>query len=295
MAIGKLLLNIRKAENIKRYQVEINLVPRSVSEHSDFIMKLCYILAKWEERKFGNKVNWKRLFGATFHDVIEAWTGDIMSYTKRTVPEMIEAVRLTEESFFQSGMEKDIPQSWLSEIRQYVLNPKDDTIEGRILEAADSLDVIFECREEVIRHNREPFEKILGKTLDKLIHIDLDSCRYFLKYALNDLNLHEYYTEDFKKYIDELEYGTEVFENVYAISDEGEICIMDYNTCKYGEDKDNELTGGAQIISACTGKSLTIGEIKQRKLMINPIDKSVYRVSGNCMVRDDGYRYMEQG
>jgi putative hydrolases of HD superfamily len=292
MAIGKLLLNLRKAENIKRYQVEINIVPRSVAEHTDFVMKLCYVLAKWEERKFGNVIDWKRLFGVTFHDGIEAWTGDIISYTKRTVPEMMEAVRLTEESFFESGMRKDIPASWISEIKQFVLMPKDDSIEGKILEAADTLDVVFECREELIRQNKEPFEEILRSALNKLIHIDIDSCQYFIKFALNDLKLQEYYTEDFKKHIDELEYDDEIFQNKRSILNVNEILISDYNIEKHGEDNVSKLTGNAAIFSVDTKKALTIKEIKELKLFISPIDLGVYRIKGNCIVREEAYKYV---
>ncbi len=289
MPIGQLLLKLKKAENIKRYQVERNLVPRSVAEHSDFVMKLCYVLAKWEERKFGNRVNWKKLYGCTFHDGIEAWTGDILSYTKRTVPEMMEAVRLTEESFFESGMRKDIPTSWLGELRQFVLNPKDDTIEGKILEAADTLDVIFECREEVIRHNKDPFEKILISSLEKLMSIDLESCKYFLKYPLNDLNLHQYYSESFKGYIADLHYDEIIFENANSVPEEVEVIKVigyDKNT-NIKELKNN--SDNIKIMCLKTNKLLSEEEVISLELFVNPLDRTIFKVNGSKIARDENY------
>lgn len=202
--LGHFLLIMKQCEQIKRYQTSVNLVPREVSKHTDFVTKISYSLAEWEEKKFGNIIDWKKLMGsATFHDGIESISGDILSPTKRRTKSMPNAIKDMEEDIFDNDLIEAIPKSWEKALRQYILNPKDGSIEGNIIAAADIIDVIYECRDEVLRGNKILFEDILKRSIKKLVNeVEIGSVRYFVRYPLlYDLGLDEYIPKETKEKI----------------------------------------------------------------------------------------------
>lgn len=214
---GNLLLTLRNLESIKRYQTRRMIFPRSVAEHTNGVFYSGYVLGQWEERKFGNKINWEKLsMKLMFHDVPEAITGDILSPTKNYTENMKKAVEEAEKKIFEDKLLPIIPKSWRADLEDYMLNGKDDTIEGQILRAADLIDGIFEARLELKYTNHEfdsEFRAIIESYLTKLTTIDLDSVRYFLKYPLSDLNIQKYYPEGFQDILDSYYFDSTHFEN----------------------------------------------------------------------------------
>lgn len=209
--VGKWLNIIRKEDNIIRYQMEDKMKERTDSQHSYFVAIISYILAMWEERKFGQTINWKKvLAGPLFHDALEPLTGDINSGPKHKTVSMEKAVKEVENKYFDEVMSQLIPKSWNEEMKGYLLNPKDDTLEGKILEAADIIDTIFESKENVFYPY---FKMVMQDSLEKLTRVDIQSVKYFMKYALEDLEIQDYYTPSVRKYIQDLRFSNEEFEN----------------------------------------------------------------------------------
>lgn len=206
---GKHILNSRKAMLIGRYQNAYMNIRPSVAEHMWSVAKIAQGLALWEIKKFGNQVNMGLLLAkAINHDLIEIETGDILSTTKGLIPEMRPILARAEECAYDNILVCDLPSSWRTEFRDYILRPKDSTIEGRILAAADVIDTIYEAAEEIRLGNRNKFVEVLKHSAENLIESDLDSVKYFLKYSLQDLGL------------DVLDYfGIDIYQHIKRLPD----------------------------------------------------------------------------
>lgn len=204
MSLGSYMMKMRGLMNLKRYQNLFLFKQRSVAEHSWSVSKIAHYLAKLEQDKFNNPVDMGVLLQkCLFHDDIELYTGDILSHTKRMTTSMKKAVDEVEVLAFENQFSKIIPPEWIEDYRKDMLYAKDGTIEGDILHASDIIDTILESIEEVKLGNKEDFERILVEVTEKLIEIELDSVRYFLKHNLKELGLdvEEYYGESVCRFI----------------------------------------------------------------------------------------------
>lgn len=190
MPLGAHLLKSRNAKLIGRYQNRLMLNRASVAEHMWNVAKIAQGLAIWEINKFGNEVDMGELLQrAINHDLVEIETGDILSTTKRAVPEMRNAVNKMEYEIFHNSMIFDIPKSWQEDFERFILKAKDTTIEGKIIAAADIIDTIFEAVVEIQLGNIQGFTEVMVNSTNELIKSDLDSVKYFLKYSLQDLGI----------------------------------------------------------------------------------------------------------
>lgn len=199
---GKHLLEVRNLMEIKRYQNKFKHKKRSVAEHSWFVTKIAHGLALWEKYKFKkHDVDTEKvLLLALNHDIIESYTGDILSTTKNLSPVLKEELLKVEEIIFKDHIIMTIPNSW----GKYYLKLHEEmstlsTIESKIVKAGDLLDRVFECKEEIDLGNTNPYLDILKNDLKRLYSFNLMSVNYFLKYSIKDIGVYEYIDEDIKK------------------------------------------------------------------------------------------------
>lgn len=199
--------------DIGRYQNLYLHLRRSVAEHAFSVALIAQSLAMWETMKFHHKVDMADVLErAINHDLIELATGDILSKTKKRTPEMRSAVDKVEEIIYREEIERDIPKSWREKFRKLILTPKDRTIEGKIITAADAIDVVYECAQEIKLKNEEDFVRIMQHALHALTEIDLDSVRYWLKWALQDIGLEPQHIGDhIQKFIEGIEFPDSVY------------------------------------------------------------------------------------
>lgn len=203
--IGDYIYQYRNLMELKRYQNKHMFRRTSVVEHMWSVAKISQGLAMWTELKFGIKVDMENLLSrAIGHDVDEFVTGDILSTTKRMTPKMKEAVAEMEEKTYEDYIAAFIPVSLREKFKTYVLNAKDETIEGKIIAAADIIDTIYESAGEVKLGNTEIFGNILKRVTETLLPIKIDAVEYFLIYSLEDvgLNIEENYGEIVCDYIE---------------------------------------------------------------------------------------------
>jgi len=205
---------------IKRYQNKYCFKKRSVAEHMWSVAKIAEGLAIWESRKFKHPVDMARVLQkALNHDIIEQCTGDILGPTKKRTRAMQEAVEEIEELAFREEIEPELPQSWRNQFKSFILNPKTDDIEGQIIKAADIIDTMIESIEE-IKLGNEIFREVLLDSSSSLIKVDLDSVRYFIKYAITDfeVDIKEYFGRKLNDFRDKLSFDPAVFEACKDIS-----------------------------------------------------------------------------
>ncbi|MDC7234049.1 MAG: HD domain-containing protein [Spirochaetales bacterium] len=206
---------------IKRYQNKYCFKKRSVAEHMWSVAKIAEGLAIWESKKFGNDVDMaKVLQKAINHDMIEQCTGDILGPTKKKTAAMKDAIEEIEELAFREEIEKELPRSWRNQFRSYILNPKTDDVEGKIIRAADIIDTVIESIEE-IKLGNGIFRDVLIDSSSYLIKMDLMSVKYFIKYAITDfdIDIEEYFGKELFDYRETLEFDPAVFEVCRDIRD----------------------------------------------------------------------------
>jgi putative hydrolase of HD superfamily len=207
---GEHLKEVRSLMELKRYQNKFKHKKRSVAEHSWFVSKIAHGLAIWERDKFRkHDVDIEKvLFLAINHDMIESYTGDIISTTKNLSPILKEELVKVEESIFNNHIIGTIPKSWGKEyLKVHEEMSTLSTIESKIVKAADLIDRNFECIEEIDLGNLEPFTEILKRDLKKLGDFGLISVDYFLKYSVRDFGISKYIPEKTKKRLDSTDYS----------------------------------------------------------------------------------------
>ena len=209
---GEHLKEVRNLMTIKRYQNKYKHKTRSVAEHSWFVSKIAHGLALWERDKFNTEgVDVESvLFMAINHDIIETYTGDILSTTKRISPLFSKELLRVEDIIFNTHILKQLPKSWQSLYSiSHVEIEERKSVNSKLVKASDLIDRVFECLEEIELSNKNPFESIIREDLVALHNLNLLSVNYFLKYSLADIDAKQYLdvsiknklmAEDFSKY-----------------------------------------------------------------------------------------------
>lgn len=207
---GEHLKKARDLMEIERYQNKFKHRKRTVAEHSWFVSKVAHGLALWEGKKFGNpEVNMEEiLFLAINHDVIEGYTGDIISTTKNYSSVMKEELEKIEKLIFEREIVKTLPHSWgdmylklnkeMSEIK---------STNAKIVKAADLIDRMYECVEEIELGNFKIYTDILISDVKKLFALDLMCANYFLKYATRDIGIYEHIPFEVKEQLEEMDFS----------------------------------------------------------------------------------------
>lgn len=207
---GDHLKKARDLMEIERYQNKFKHRKRTVAEHSWFVSKVAHGLAIWEREKFKNPlVNVEEvMFLAINHDVIEGYTGDIISTTKNYSMIMKKELEQIEKLIFQNEISMTLPESWRA---SYIQMNEDmsslDTVNAKIVKAADLIDRMYECLEEIELGNRKNFEEILVSDIRKTFGLELMCGNYFLKYAAKDIGLDAYIPEDIKQALEKIDYS----------------------------------------------------------------------------------------
>lgn len=207
---GNHLDEVRGLMEIYRYQGKIMNCRRSVAEHSWFVAKVAHGLAFWEKNKFGNEdVDIEKvLFLAINHDVVEAYTGDVLSTTKSMSKKLRYGLIDAEETCFRENILTTLPQSWgesYMEIHDEMSTLS--TIEAKLVKAGDLFDRVFECMEEIDRCNKKPFEQIIVSDIKRLFGMNLISVNYFLKYSIQDIDADKYIPKEIMSELEKMDFS----------------------------------------------------------------------------------------
>jgi putative hydrolase of HD superfamily len=181
MPFSKLLLTIRKLNNISRWSNEFLHRRASVAEHSFFVTQLAQLLGFIEEAN-GSKVNWELLYRkALNHDVPEALVGDVISTTKNLNADIKQTIKQVEEYMVGAYLTNPLPSPYKEYYEKALEEGKDASLEGRILTAADNIDALIECLMEICLSNTDPFMEKYFAILEKVKESPLVSVQFFLK------------------------------------------------------------------------------------------------------------------
>ncbi len=198
--LANFLSYARKLANISRWNVEFLYKKASVAEHSFFVAQIAQLIGIIEEKN-GAVIDWKRLYRkAINHDIKESVTGDIPHHTKHRKEEVNKALAMIETELVREYILSEIPdEDYRKRIEEIINEDKDDTLEGKILTAADMIDAMLECAQEVKLGNTNPF---LGKYRyweKRLQKIDLAAVPLFLEHILPEFDKEIVYDHDESK------------------------------------------------------------------------------------------------
>jgi putative hydrolase of HD superfamily len=181
-----LLDNLRKLNNVMRWSNEFLHRRASVAEHSFCVAQIAQMLGFIEE-SLGGVVNWKLLYRkALNHDVPEAVVGDVISTTKNVNKDIHDTIKKV-EILLVENMISGLEEPFRSEYRAAFFDGKDDTTEGKILTAADNIDALIECLQEIKLSNTVPFVEKYIMIKEKIQKIPLASAEYFINQILPSL------------------------------------------------------------------------------------------------------------
>ncbi|MBQ7516262.1 MAG: HD domain-containing protein [Schwartzia sp.] len=195
--LANFLSYARKLANITRWNVEFLYKKASVAEHSFFVAQIAQLIGLIEERN-GAVIDWKRLYRkALNHDIKESVTGDIPHHTKHRKEEVNRALAMIEDELVHEYILSEIKDDEYRRRIEEILNEdKDDTLEGRILAAADMIDAMLECAQEIKLGNTNPFQGKYRYWERRLRRIDLVAARYFLEEILPNFDQEVVYEDD---------------------------------------------------------------------------------------------------
>lgn len=160
------ITEIRGLMGVVRYQNIFKHRIRSVAEHQWFVSLVSLFIYYY----LGNsEVDLEDLLvRSLFHDDIELYTGDIISGTKNANSDTKQEVLKVESKYYDSIYCTLVPEDLNGYLKSMVLDPKSDSIEGRILSVSDIVDTVYESQEEIILGNLENFCNIRRTGLEKL-------------------------------------------------------------------------------------------------------------------------------
>ena len=195
--LANFLSYARKLANISRWNVEFLYKKASVAEHSFFVAQIAQLIGIIEERN-GAVIDWKRLYRkAINHDIKESVTGDIPHHTKHRKEEVNQALAMIETELVREYILSEIAdEDYRHRIEEIINEDKDETLEGRILAAADMIDAMLECAQEIRLGNINPFQGKYRYWEKRLRNINLVAIPYFLNDILPDFDREVVYDED---------------------------------------------------------------------------------------------------
>ncbi len=142
------------------------------------------------EEMNGAIIDWKSLYEKTInHDFAEVFIGDIKTPVKHASPELKQMIAHVEEKMMEKFIFNEIPEEFQEVFFNRMKEGKDATIEGRLLEFADKLDLFYEAFAELKRGNTDSeFVSMYQEALKKLLVIPLPtSVDYFKNVILADV------------------------------------------------------------------------------------------------------------
>ncbi|MBT1248192.1 MULTISPECIES: YfbR-like 5'-deoxynucleotidase [unclassified Thermosipho (in: thermotogales)] len=127
-------------------------IKTTVAGHSFIVVAISFIIAKLlnlEKDSVENII--KR---ALLHDLPEAFTGDVITPTKKKTKELDMLVSMVEKEMFNEWLKENPKISYLKKYENMVSDPF-STFEGQIVRIADYFAALLECSLEIFSGNKE--------------------------------------------------------------------------------------------------------------------------------------------
>lgn len=186
--IGQFLRHILNLDLIDRWVGSFNLIPDDDATHSFRVAALSLFNGHLETERFGRQdIDLHRLLGKSImHDIVEGVSGDVASPIKKSSAVVKEAFAAYEQKVARD-MTAKLPSFMQEEITDFLVNAKDETYEGELVDIADKIDALVKSNLE-IRNNPHYGDKYYGQLLHIQHHYENPCVLFFLAYILHDLS-----------------------------------------------------------------------------------------------------------
>ncbi len=172
---------------IKRWQLMRSVREENIMEHSHCVTLLAHALAVIHNEEFGGNADiLKTVLYATYHETSEVMTGDLPTPIKYYNQGIHGAYKELEAKACQK-MSDMLPQKMQQEIKPYIL-ADENSVEYRLVKAADRLAAYIKCLEELRSGNGE-FSKA-KKSIEQDLHDKkMPEIEYFFEHFIPSFSL----------------------------------------------------------------------------------------------------------
>lgn len=179
--------HILMLDTVARWKGSFNLVSDTDSSHTFRATALSIFNGLLENVRYGKDIDMYSLAGKTiFHDLVEAVTGDILGPVKHSNPKIKEAFEQYEKKAARN-MIKLLPEFLRGEITELMVECKNDSYEGQMVDISDKLDALIKANLEM-KNNPSEYANKYYRQLEKIQHTyENESVLFFLAYILHDI------------------------------------------------------------------------------------------------------------
>ena len=175
----KFFAYLNRMKYIKRWSLMRSIREENIMEHSQQVAVLSHALALINNKIYGGNADiTKTVLLAQYHEVGEVITGDLPTPIKYFNPEIQTAYKDLENKACERILNM-LPEELKEEYSEYVL-PDPNSLEHKIVKAADRLAAYLKCVEEEKAGNSE-FKKARLTIEKELKKSDLKCLDYYLK------------------------------------------------------------------------------------------------------------------
>lgn len=185
--VRQFLDHILNLDLIERWGGSFNLIPDNDATHSFRVAAISLWNGLLEKERFGRGgIDLYRLLGkSVMHDIVEGVSGDVASPIKKSSAVVREAFERYEQEVARKMLEQ-LPAFFHGEMTDFLVNAKDSTYEGELVDVADKLDALIKSNLEM-RNNPHYGEKYYGQLVHIQHHYEQPCVIFFLAYILHDL------------------------------------------------------------------------------------------------------------
>lgn len=188
---------LSRMKYIRRWALMRSTVDENIKEHSYDVAMIAHALALIENKMFGGHVDeYKVMCLATYHEAGEVITGDLPTPIKYFNSQINTAYKDLEKRACEKLL-KTLPEELKEEYSSYLLTDE-NSLEYKIMKAADKLSAYIKCVDEVKSGNKE-FVKAKSTISRAIKKSELSCVKYFVENVL----------PSFEKTLDELDFGVE--------------------------------------------------------------------------------------
>lgn len=182
----KYLSHIRRLSHCMRWNQQNRIFPISVMSHLILITFLTYIIVIIENNNWKNYNMLNMLLRAIYHDIPEAITWDIITPTKKAIPEFVELLEKVEIDMMNDYLFHYIPDDYKKGVFNFMLHPF-DWEDGKVVKYADIISSLLEAKVEV-NYWSENFKEIYRLIKKKVNTFNTFSVDYLLKHWLDSFD-----------------------------------------------------------------------------------------------------------
>ncbi|HZK70975.1 MAG TPA: 5'-deoxynucleotidase [Clostridia bacterium] len=173
---------ISRMKLINRWGLMRNTQSENIQEHSLQVAIIAHALAMTKNEFFGGSVDTDKIaVFAMFHDANEILTGDLPTPIKYYNPEISKAYKDV-EYVSKAKLLSMLPDK-LKEKYSEIFYLDEETVEYKIVKAADRLSAYIKCVEEVKAGNNE-FKKAGESILESINAIEMPEVKYFQEHFI---------------------------------------------------------------------------------------------------------------